>query len=179
MGVFNVILGVFSILGSVYCMFFPGLTFLSTGWIVAFLLGVWGICAIFNYIAMKKNGETGNKDTTVMGIIGLIAGIASAVFSIIALVSPAMRGFIDLSVIGIFIGWLVVKGINDVICSIVFRKQNKLWVLSLILGILTAFAGFYGLYHVIFISQMLGMLAGILMMVYGVKLIASGIGSAE
>ncbi len=179
MGIFNVILGIFAILGSVYCLFFPGLTFLSSGWIISILLGVWGICAIFNYIAIRKNGGKTNKDTTIMGTICLIAGIISSVFSVIALFSPSLRGVIDLCIIYIFIGWLVIKGINDVAFSIAFRKQHPLWILSLILGIITALAGLYGVFHVVFIGQMIGVLIGILLMIYGIKLVASGFGTGE
>lgn len=51
MKVFNCIFGVLSILGAVYCMFFPGISFLNTGWIVAILLGVYGMSSIFGYFS--------------------------------------------------------------------------------------------------------------------------------
>ena len=51
MKVFNCIFGILSIIGAIYCMFYPGLTFLNAGWIVTILLGVWGICSVIDYIA--------------------------------------------------------------------------------------------------------------------------------
>ncbi len=177
MGIFNIILGIFAILSSVYCIFFPGLTFLNSGWIVAVLLGTWGFCAIFNFIATKRNGKKTDKDATAMGIVGLIFGIVSAVFSVLALFSAPVRAIIDISIIGMFIGWLVISGINDIVISILLRKKSKLWVLSLIFGIIILISGIYGLFHIVFIGKMIGTLTGILLMIYGVKLIASSANS--
>ena len=83
MKIFNCILGIFSVFGSIYCMFFPGITFLNSGWIVTILLGVIGICCIFEYAANpeKKNGD---KKLIINGIAGLIFGIAAAVVSTLA-----------------------------------------------------------------------------------------------
>lgn len=54
MKVFNCIFGILSIIGAIYCMFYPGLTFLNTGWIVTILLGVWGICSVIDYLQNAK-----------------------------------------------------------------------------------------------------------------------------
>lgn len=54
MKVFNCVFGVISIIAAIYCIFYPGVAFLNSGWIVAVLLGVWGICAIADYMAKRK-----------------------------------------------------------------------------------------------------------------------------
>lgn len=46
MKVFNCILGILTVLASIYCIFYPGLTFLNIGWIVTIILGLWGISSI-------------------------------------------------------------------------------------------------------------------------------------
>lgn len=40
MKVFNCILGILTVLASIYCIFYPGLTFLNVGWIVTIILGL-------------------------------------------------------------------------------------------------------------------------------------------
>ena len=43
MKVLNFIFGLLSVIGAFYCIFYPGLTFLNSGWIVTILLGMWGL----------------------------------------------------------------------------------------------------------------------------------------
>ena len=77
MKVFNCILGILTVLASIYCIFYPGLTFLNIGWIVTIILGLWGISSIVSYAASCNDGN--NKEKALMGTLGLIAGIAAAV----------------------------------------------------------------------------------------------------
>ena len=53
MKVFNCILGILTVLASIYCIFYPGLTFLNCGWIVTIILGLWGISSIVSYAASR------------------------------------------------------------------------------------------------------------------------------
>lgn len=173
MKIFNCILGVFAIFASIYCIFFPGVTFLDSGWIVAVLLGVWGICAIFDYATNRKK-DNKSKSEAAMGTLGLVAGIAAAVFSVLTLFIPAMRAMLDIIILGMFTFWLIVSGISSVAVSFSIKKTgSKKWILTLILGILVIIAGFYGIFHMIFIAQTLGILIGMLLMTYGFRLIMS------
>ena len=83
MKVFNCILGILTVLASIYCIFYPGLTFLNIGWIVTIILGLWGISTIVSYAASRNDGN--NKEKALMGTLGLIAGIAAAVVSALAM----------------------------------------------------------------------------------------------
>ena len=78
MKVFNCIFGILSIIGAIYCMFYPGLTFLNAGWIVTILLGVWGICSVIDYFAKRKKAKA-EQSEAIMGTLGLVVGIAAAV----------------------------------------------------------------------------------------------------
>ena len=44
MKVINGIVGVLSIFGAIYCLFFPGLSFINIGWVITTILGIFGIC---------------------------------------------------------------------------------------------------------------------------------------
>ena len=172
MKVFNCILGVFSILGSIYCMFYPGLTFLSTGWLITMLLGVLGICSIFEYFS--SNDKKRNKGLIADGVIGLILGIGAAVISVLGIFNPWVRGSIDLMMLIIFAFWLFYSGIISIAKSFEIKKTgSKMWILTLILGVLVLLTGIYGAVHPLFTMATIGYIVGFQLMIYGVRLVAS------
>ena len=167
MKVFNCIFGILSIIGAIYCMFYPGLTFLNTGWIVTILLGVWGICSVIE--AKAEQSEA------IMGTLGLVVGIAAAVISILAMFMPGIRLMFDVIILCIFSGWLVVDGISSVAMSFKVKKASSsgAWLIPLFCGILVIIGGIYGFFHLIFAAQTIGFMIGVLLSIYGVKLILS------
>ena len=173
MKVFNCIFGILSIIGAIYCMFYPGLTFLNSGWIVTILLGVWGICSVIDYFAKRKKTKA-EQSEAVMGTLGLIAGIAAAVISVLAMFMPSIRLMFDVIILCIFSGWLVVDGISSVAMS--FKVKNtgsSAWLIPLFCGILVIIGGIYGFFHLVFAAQTIGFMIGVLLSIYGVKLILS------
>ena len=175
MKTFNCILGVFSILGAVYCIFFPGVTFLNTGWIAAILLGVYGICSIFEYFSNPARKEKKNNSGLIAGgVIGLIIGIASAVVSIFALFSAEVRAMLDLTILLFFAFWLVYSGVGGIIGAVMQKKNGgKMWWLSLVLGIILIITGVYGATHPLIAAFSVGYMIGIELMIYGIRLIMS------
>lgn len=173
MKVFNCIFGILAIIGAIYSIFYPGITFLNSGWIVAILLGVWGICAIFDYASKRKQANK-SKSEAVMGILSLIGGIVAAVISVFAIFIPSVRIILDIIILYMLSGWFIISGITSIVDSLNAGKANsKSWILTMICGILISLAGFYGIFHLIFIAQTIGFIIGILLMVYGVRLIIS------
>lgn len=173
MKIFNCILGIFAVFASVYCIFYPGITFLNSGWIVTVLLGAWGICAIFDYATNRKDGEK-SKSEAAMGTLGLIAGIAAAVFSVLALFLPGIRAMLDVIILCMFAAWLIISGISSIAISFKIKKTgSKRWILSLILGIIVLLAGIYGIFHLVFVAETIGLLIGMLLMTYGLRLVFS------
>ncbi len=174
MKVFNFILGLFAIFGAIYCMFYPGLTFLSSGWIVAMLLGVYGICSIFEYFANPERKEKKNGGLVAGGVLGLILGIASAVLSVFALFNAGIRASLDLTILFMFAFWLIFSGIASVCNSIALKKKGgKMWIFTLILGVVVILTGIYGAIHPLFTALSIGYIIGIELMIYGVRLIMS------
>lgn len=124
MKVFNCILGILTVLASIYCIFYPGLTFLNVGWIVTIILGLWGISSIISYAASRNDGN--NKEKALMGTLGLIAGIAAAVVSVLAMFMPGIRVMFDILILAIFAVWLIVDGISSIATS--FKVKNQVQV---------------------------------------------------
>ena len=174
MKVFNCILGVFAIFSSIYCIFWPGITFLNTGWIITILLGVWGFCAIFSYFSVPKE-ERKTKSKAAMGTAGLVAGIAAAVVSVLAIFMPQIMVMFDVIILWLFVGWLILSGIMSIVGAVGVKKttESKSWILTLILGILVLLAGIYGIFNLFVMAQAAGLLIGVYLMVYGVRLFCS------
>ena len=174
MKVLNCILGIFSIFASVYTIWFPGLTFLSTGWLITIILGIWGIFAIINAFTKHKKDKEG-KVSAVNGVLAVLGGIAAAIISILAISMPRISILADLIIVYIFAFWLIISSISSITLACTAGKAagGSKWVWSLILGIIILLSGIYGLFHIIFMAQTIGLLIGFLLMTYGVRLIAS------
>lgn len=178
MKVFNCIIGVLSILGAVYCMFFPGISFLNTGWIVAVLLGVYGMSSIFGYFSSSKGDNKGDGKLVANGVMGLIIGIACAVVALLAMFSAGVRGTLDLIILMIFAFWLIYSGAVSIFGAFAQKKNGcKMWGLSLALGIIVLITGFYGATHLLFAAFSIGYMIGIELMVYGISLLMSAFGN--
>ena len=174
MKTFNCILGVFSILGAVYCIFYPGITFLNAGWIAAILLGVYGICSIFEYFSNPAREENRNGGLIANGVIGLIIGIGSAVISVLALFNTGVRAILDVTILLSFAFWLVYSGIVSIFGAVMQKKiGGKMWGLTLVLGIIVVLTGIYGATHLLFAAFSIGYMIGLELMIYGVRLIMS------
>jgi len=175
MKVFNCIFGVFAILGAIYCMFFPGLTFLNAGWIVAILVGVLGICSIFESVSNPDRKDTKEgKRMFANGVVGIIVGVVAVIVSVLAMFNIAVRGMFDLIILYTFEFWLFYVGWMGVYQAISMKKSgSKKWILTLALGILTVIAGFYGSIHLSIGAVTIGYVIGFSLMIYGVRLFAS------
>lgn len=181
MKTFNCILGGFSILGAIYCMFYPGVTFLSSGLIVAVLLGAMGVCSIFEYATNKeRKNEAGRKSLAANGVIELIFGIIASVMCVLAIFVPAVRGVLDITILMMFVFWLIYAGIAGIFKAVAVKKLGgKMWVLSLVLSILLIVTGLYATTHLVAAAFAIGYMIGIELLVYGVRLIMSVFESKE
>lgn len=52
-------------------------------------------------------------------------------------------------------------------------STSKSWILALVLGIIMLIFGIYGICHLIFVARFIGIMIGVMLMSYGIKLIAS------
>ncbi len=174
MKVFNAVIGVFAIFASIYTMCFPGVSFLKAGWIVTIMLCTWGACALFEVITRKQR-DTDGKITVGGAILAILGGVAAAALTTVAIFRPGLSAMFDMAVVWIFTAWLIVGGVSSIISAVKVVKPlgGNMWIFSLILGILTLAAGVYGVFHMVAMAQTLGLLLGVLLMLYGCRLLAS------
>jgi len=175
MKTFNCILGFFSILGAVYCILFPGATFLSSSLIVAILLGIMGICSIFEFATNReRKEEQGRKKLVANGVVGLIFGIAAAVLFVLAIFVPSVRAIMDIIILLMFVFWLIYAGVIGIFKAVALKKHGgKMWVFSLVMSILLVVTGLYGATHLVYAAFAIGYMIGIELLVYGIRLIMS------
>lgn len=181
MKTFNCILGGFAILGAVYCMFFPGATFLSSSLIAAVLLGVLGVCSIFEFATNReRKNDEGRKKLFANGVVELVFGISAAVLSVLAIFIPAVRAVLDVIVLLMFVFWLIYAGVSGIFGAVRRKKAGgRMWVFSLVIGILLIITGLYAATHLVYAAFAIGYMIGIELLIYGIRLIMSVFESKE
>lgn len=175
MKVFNVIFGILAVLAGFYAFCYPGMMFLSYGWMVAVLLGGWGLCAVVNYFSNRKKAKQGEGTKAVNGVLSLVLGIAAAIIAIAAMVKPGAQLKLDIAIICMFAIWLIYSGCSSIATALtVGRKlKTKTWGWTLTMGIIVLLCGLYGICHLFLMAQTMGLMFGATMMVYGVRMICS------
>lgn len=137
MKIFNFIIGIFAIFAAILMLCWPGASFISIGWLIAFFIGIWGICQIITYATNKKKGKT-NKNDAANGTFGLVMGIAVVALSILSWFIPAIDAIFFILLLGIFALYLLISGVGNIAMAVALKKidGHRPWVLSLIVGIL-------------------------------------------
>ena len=129
---------------------------------------------MFDFFSNRKERKR-QKGELAAGIFGLVAGIAAAILSVIAMVTPAVRLTIDAIVLYMLAGWILIGGIMSLGMAFKTKKitDSKKWILTLIMGILLIISGIYCFGHLILLAQFTGVYIGVALVVYGVRLIIS------
>ncbi len=178
MKVFNVILGVFALFGASFCIFFPGLTFLNTGWVVSILLACWGICSLFTFVSNKKAEKS--KSGMILGIIGLAVGIALATLCLLN-DFKIMTVLTDAIILCVLCAWMFISGVDSIVTAVRMKNAggSKWWIFTLIMGILILLGAVYGCFHAALFVFVEAFVVGWFLAGYGVRLIASVFESSE
>lgn len=171
---FSVILGILLIIGGLFCIFSPVLTYSSLAWIIGFSML---INAIGDICAYSENKELGFADGWT-----LAGAIISILFAIILCVSNILQLAV-ISFIAIFVGiWVLVRGVMNIATAVKIHKYRKtipeenrghVWLVSLIMGILMAAIGVLSLFNPIIVALTIGILMGIEILLSGVRLLTS------
>lgn len=167
MKVITIILGSMIIIGGVYCLFVPGATFLTLGWLVGISLVIAGINAIMAYVAKRKIGTT-----TVWDLLG---GILTLLLGILVLANIFAQLLTDAMLIYLFATGIMLAGIFRIVASTRLKKLGLSWVWMLVVGVLTVLVGLYSLFHPILTAISLGYLIGFWVIASGINLLSLGI----
>lgn len=180
--VLSIIFGVLMIIGGAYCLFTPGLTFLTLGYVV-------GVSIIFDGIGRIINWFQIHKEAKVSGWV-LASSILSLVFGILLVGSEVMQLAVDAFIVYMAIVWMIAIGVMRIVHATRIKKIRnvakdikedtvigKHWWVALIMGILLIFCGVTGLFMPGAVASTIGTLIGMGIIVSGVNMIHFGTSS--
>lgn len=173
--ILTIIMGIIVVASGVYCLFTPTLTYLSIGYIVGVLIlcdAISNICAWFD---VRKYVE--------ISAVYLLSAVISLIFGIMLIFSLQMQFVVDMAIIYMIAAFILVMGIVRIVMSIKIHKaekqlpevfQNKKWIALLIAGILMVLFAILCMYKPIVLSNIIGVLIGLMIVITGISIITLG-----
>lgn len=167
MKVFTIIAGVLLIVAGFFCLFSPGITFLSMGWLLGLMLLISGISLVIDYIALRGSGLVGGLD--------LVFGLIGAVLGVVLLANQGMRFATEMMMLVMLGIWMVVGGIIRIVQAIRARSlPGSLWRWTLFLGILMVLVGVYSFFQPLAGIFGIAWLFGFYLLLAGMDLVSFG-----
>ena len=173
MKAFNIILGVYAVFNSLYCIFWPEESVLGIGWIIAILLALWGISSIAEYFITKKEA----KGLGANGGIGLGLGIAAMVVSILSMSSVTLSSVFTIVVIICLALGIIVLGVSELVKGSRIKKEGGKSGGMTAAGIFHLLAGVFGLLSIALMSESAPLAVGIMLLVIGLGEFSTVFGS--
>ncbi len=162
----SIILGILLAIGGFFLMLTPGMTFASMSWVVGFLLLFAGVNSVVEYFVNRKTGT--------QSISEIVIGILCGLLGILVLVNPLVGLLTDGLLIYAFDFWLIIGGVIRIGRSVQMKKEgDKSWVWVLVFAILSVLVGFYALFNIIASAMAIGLLAGAVVLMNGISMIAA------
>ncbi|MBQ7564862.1 MAG: DUF308 domain-containing protein [Lachnospiraceae bacterium] len=167
------ILGLLVLIGGIYCVARPGLTYLSMVWVIGFVMFFHAIEDIVTYGERKRLGIADGWNLA-GAIIACLCGLAIIISGQAELVTGATLLYF------LFV-WLISAGIVGIIGAFKLRKHKETgipaidsftgrWGWYVVLGILMILAGCFGFAHPILTMLSIGWIVGIDIMVAGIDM---------
>ena len=160
--VLSIIIGIIMIACGFYCLFNPGLTYLSVGYVVGLSMI---IDAVGRFINWREEKKAGVADGWM-----LVGAILSAVLGFFVLNSAALQLGIDAFIVYYIAVWLLCYGIIVIVRAWQFRKLHKNldtkmlgthWFITLILGILLCVFGVLSMIKPLVMASTIGLFIGL------------------
>lgn len=173
MKAFNIILGVYAVFNSLYCIFWPEESVLGIGWIIAILLALWGISSIAEYFITKKSA----KGLGANGGIGLGLGITAMVISIISMSSEVLGSVFTVVVILCLALGIIVLGVSELVKASGIKKEGGKSGGMTAAGVFHLLGGLFGLLSIAFMSESAPLAVGIMLLIVGLGEFSTVFGS--
>lgn len=173
--ILTIIMGIIVVASGVYCLFTPTLTYLSIGYIVGVLILCDAISNICTWFDVRKYVE--------VSAVYLLSAILSLVFGILIIFSLQMQFVVDMAIIYMIAAFILAMGIIRIVMAIRIHKvekelpevfQNKKWIALLIAGILMILFAILCMFKPIVLSNILGVMIGLMIIFTGISIITLG-----
>ncbi len=166
--VLYVILGILIIASGLYCLFMPGLTYLTIGYLVGLSMVIDSIGRFVNWGQLKNNGQ-GDPWILVSAILSLVMGI-------IVLCSAGLQLGIDVFLVYYIAVWLAIKGIVIIVRAFKIHHgtlviEGASWGTYMLLGWLTLLFGVLCMFNPLLLASTIGMFMGLGIIVVGASMI--------
>lgn len=171
--VLSIILGVLMIIGGLYCLFNPGITYLSIGYVIGVAMLLDAVGRMYAWFQLKKEGEADGW---------MLAGaILSAVFGIVLISNSAAQLSVDVFVAYVAAIWILLHAVITLIRAFRARRFHKAlntrilgkrWWLGMILGVLMCVFAILSLMNPGVIMAAIGTFIGLGIIVAGANMIS-------
>lgn len=178
----SIIFGVLMIIGGIYCIAAPGITFLTIGYVVGVNMIFDGIGRIINWSQLRKESNS--------SVWVLISAILSLGFGVALLMSDILQLVLDVYIVYMIAIWLIILGAlriahalrvkqaRDVVETVKVDTQfGKSWWAAMILGVLLVVAGVVSLFAPATLAKVIGVVIGVSIIVAGANLVHFGTSS--
>ena len=162
MKVVTFIFGILLTIAGIIFLFHPGEAFLSTGYVIAIMLFVYGVIGTINVITKRSRPAF------------LWASIPALIIGVVSMFLPGDAGTIHIILLFLVAFWFVMQGISSIYLAVRSRESNPVWVLTLIVGIISIFLGAYAAVHPLVGVFAIGILVGIFLIEAGIDLMVIG-----
>lgn len=174
--VISIMLGILIVIGGLYCLFYPGLTYLGIGYALGVVMLLDAVGRIYAWWQFKKAGEADGWMLT--------GAILSAVFGIVLIGNNAAQISVDVFIAYMSAIWILAHAVIAIIRSFRARKfhkrMNTVWIgknwwLELMLGILMCIFAILSLMNPGVIMTAIGTFIGLGVIVAGANMISVGV----
>ena len=114
-----IFMGLFILIGGVFCLFAPQTTYMQTGYVIGVLMLFHAVGNIVAWFDAKKYDEISGWY--------LVGAIISFIFAILILSTPLMQGAINVVILYMVIAWFIVMGSMGIVFAFKLKElKNKL-----------------------------------------------------
>jgi uncharacterized membrane protein HdeD (DUF308 family) len=169
-----IILGILLVIGGLWCMFQPTITYSATAFVIGFCLILAGCGAASTWSWRKELGLASGWN--------LAGSILSIIMGVIIIVSEAVQGAVDVFILYLVAAWLVLAGITEIAAALSIRKVRKEtgahllganWAFDLVMGILIVIVGVLSFIDPTGLAIAFGILIGLGITMVGTNMIVA------
>ena len=173
--VLSIIFGILMVIGGLYCLFYPDVTYLTIGYVI-------GVCmlidAVGRFVAWWQLRKEGAADAWL-----LVGAVLSLVFGVILVSEAAAQYAVDVFIAYMAAIWILVMAIVSVIRAFRMRRMHKTfntvflgknWWIGMLIGILMCIFAILSLMNPEIIMVAIGTFIGLGIVMMGASIISFG-----
>ncbi len=164
------------VIGGVYCLFTPAMTYMALGCVIGINMIIDGIGNIIIWIQRRKQKAADNW--------ALAGAIVSLVFGVLLICNDIAQIAVDMTIVYLAAAWMIIMGIIRIMLSRQLHRirreldaqiLGRKWWLVMLFGILMIAAGAFSLFNPTGLTVALGINFGINIILAGANMISAAV----